>query len=255
MIEGNREERLDGKVALVTGGTTGIGRAAAELLHRAGAHVVITGQDPDTLERARRELGPAYLVVRADARSIEDAARLGQTIHERFGGLDVAFLNAGIARLAPFEAVDEAFYSDHLDTNLKGVFFTLQKILPLLRAGSSVIVNTSVAALKAAPHLSVYAAAKGAVSSLVRTLAVELAPRGVRINAIAPATIRTPIQAKFGLSPEVMESVAREYTGKIPLGRFGEAREVAELALFLAGPRASYINGTEIAVDGGLLAT
>ena len=135
------------------------------------------------------------------------------------------------------------------------MFFTLQKILPLLRTGSSVIVNTSVAALKAAPHLSVYAAAKGAVSALVRTLAVELAPRGVRINAIAPATIRTPIQAKFGLPPDVMEAVQREYTGKIPLARFGESHEVAELALFLAGRGASYINGVEIAVDGGLLAT
>ena len=255
MTELREEARLDGKVALVTGGTTGIGRAAAELLHRAGARVVVTGRDPATLERARRELGPEYSIVRADARSVADAEHLARTIRESFGGLDVAFLNAGIARLAPFEAVDESFYVEHLDTNLKGVFFTLQKVLPLLRAGSSVIVNTSVAALKAAPHLSVYAAAKGAVSALVRTLSVELAPRGIRVNAIAPAAIRTPIQAKFGLPPDVTENVQREYTGKIPLGRYGEAREVAELALFLAGPGASYINGTEIAVDGGLLVT
>src|SRR5688572_25957153 len=139
MIEGTDEGRLAGKVALVTGGTTGIGRATAELLHRAGARVVVTGRDPDTLERARRELGPTFLVVRADARSVADSARLAEVIGETFGKLDIAFLNAGIAKLAPFEAVDESFYAVHLDTNLKGVFFTLQKLLPLMSAGSSVI--------------------------------------------------------------------------------------------------------------------
>ena len=190
-----------GKFALVTGGTTGIGRATAELLYASGAQVAITGQNPDTLAAAAKELPSDVLVLRSDARSLADATRLADELRERFGKLDVLFLNAGIAQLAPFDAVDEAFYQEHMDVNVKGVIFTLQKLLPLLGPGSSVVVNTSVADQRGAPGLSIYSATKGAVAALVRTLAVELAPRGVRVSSVCPATILTPIQRKFGLPP------------------------------------------------------
>jgi len=254
MIEQNTGE-FAGKCALVTGGTTGIGRATAELLHAAGAKVAITGQNPDTLASAARELPSDVLVLRADARSVADASRLAEQVQERFGKLDVLFLNAGIAQLAPFEAVDEAFYQEHMDVNVKGVVFTLQKLLPLLASGASVIVNTSVADQRGAPGLSIYSATKGAVAALVRTLAVELAPRKVRVNSVCPATILTPIQGKFGLPPEVARAVAEQYTARIPLGRFGTAEEVARAALFLASPSSSYVTGVELVVDGGLAAT
>jgi NAD(P)-dependent dehydrogenase (short-subunit alcohol dehydrogenase family) len=239
---------FSGKFALVTGGTTGIGRATAELLHAAGARVAITGQNPDSLAAAARELPSDVLVLRSDARSLTEAAE----VQRRFGKLDVLFLNAGVAQLAPFEAVDEAFYQEHMDVNVKGVVFTLQKLLPLLGQGASVIVNTSVADQRGTPGLSIYSATKGAVAALVRALAVELAPRGVRVNSVCPATILTPIQQKFGLPADVAQATAEKYAARIPLGRFGAAAEVARAVLFLASPSASYITGTELLVDGGL---
>jgi NAD(P)-dependent dehydrogenase (short-subunit alcohol dehydrogenase family) len=246
---------VSAKFALVTGGTTGIGRATAELLHRKGARVIITGQNADTLAAARRELPSEIVVLQADARSVSDAERLAKEVMERFGKLDILFLNAGIAQLAPFEAVTESFYDEHMNVNVKGVVFTLQKLLPLLGSGASVIVNTSVADQRGAPMMSMYSASKGAVAALVRCLAVELAPRGIRVNSVCPATIVTAIQAKFGLPPEVAAASAKHYAARIPQGRFGNAEEVAHAVSFLASPAASYITGVELPVDGGLSIT
>lgn len=242
---------LEQKTALVTGGTTGIGFAAAELFHAAGARVAITGVDESTLAAARKRLPDDILVVRSDASQADDQRQLVHKLTEQFGGLDIVFLNAGIAGLRAFEQTDEEMYEAHMDINVKGVFFTLKALLPLLRDGASVIVNTSVAGLKAAPHMAVYSASKGAVSALVRTLAVELAARNIRVNAIAPAMIRTPIQGKFGLPPQIQAAAERDAVNKIPLGRFGEAAEVATVALFLASQSSSFITGAEIPVDGG----
>jgi NAD(P)-dependent dehydrogenase (short-subunit alcohol dehydrogenase family) len=243
---------LAGKVALITGGTTGIGLATARLFHEEGAQVVITGANADRLAAARRDLPDGVLVVRADARSLEDAERLAKEIGTKFGGLDLLFLNAGVARFAPIEAFDEAFYDDIMDVNVKGLVFTLQKVLPLLRPGASVLVNTSVVSGKGVANASVYSASKGALSALVRSLAVELAPRGVRVNAISPGPIATPIYDKLGMGADAVASFQADMTEKVPLRRFGAADEVARTALFLGSAAASYVTGTEISVDGGV---
>jgi NAD(P)-dependent dehydrogenase (short-subunit alcohol dehydrogenase family) len=245
--------RFFGKNVLVTGGTTGIGRATAERFHAEGARVAITWRSAQSIASARASLPADVLVVESDAGSVPAAEALAKEVGARFDGLDVVFLNAGIAGIGPFESVDEASFDAHINTNVKGVFFTIQKVLPLLRPGASIILNTSVAGLKAAPGMSIYSASKGAVSALTRTLAVELAPRGIRVNAISPATIHTAIQGKFGLPPEMQEAIERDYSAKIPLGRFGDVSEVTELVLFLASPFASYVTGAEVPVDGGLL--
>lgn len=244
---------LDGKVALVTGGTTGIGRASAELFRDEGARVMITGQNPATLEQARRELPDDVLVVRADARSLRDAENVARTAELHFGAVDIVFLNAGIARVAPFENLDEGFYDEQMDINVKGLVFTFQALVPLLNAGASVIVNTSIANHKGSPQLAIYAASKGALAALVRSWAIELSERSVRVNAISPGAIRTPIRDKFGVPAADRADGERELCARIPLGRLGESHEVAQVALFLASHAASYVTGTEIPVDGGLL--
>jgi len=248
-------QSLQNKIVLVTGGTTGIGRATAERFVAAGARVVVTGQDAARLDRARNELPAGVLVLRADARSLDDATMLAETIRERFGRLDAVFLNAGIAKLAPFEHVDEAHFDEQMNVNVRGVVFTLQRLLPLLSRGSSVVVNTSVASSRGAPNMAIYGATKAALASIVRTLAIELAPRGIRVNALAPAPTHTDIQAKFGLPPEMLDAAERTYSARMPLGRFARAGEVADVALFLASDASSFLTGAEIPVDGGLLAT
>jgi NAD(P)-dependent dehydrogenase (short-subunit alcohol dehydrogenase family) len=244
--------QLKGKIALVTGGTTGIGLAAAQQLHAEGAKVIVTGQNPATLEAARQALPDDVLVLRSDARSLADNEQLAAEIERRFGGLDIAFLNAGIARFAPLDAVDEAFYDDILDINVKGVFFAVQKLSRLLRPGASVLVTTSVVSGRGNAGGAVYAASKGALVSMVKALAVELAPRGIRVNSISPGPIDTPIFGKLGIPKEALGEFAAGLEKKVPLGRFGKAEEVARVALFVASSGASFVTGADIPVDGGV---
>jgi NAD(P)-dependent dehydrogenase (short-subunit alcohol dehydrogenase family) len=244
--------QLKGKIALVTGGTTGIGLAAAQQLHAEGAKVIVTGQNPTTLEAARQALPDDVLVLRSDARSVADNEQLALEIERRFGGLDIAFLNAGIARFAPLEAIDEAFYDDIQDINVKGVFFAVQKLSRILRPGAAVLVTTSVVSERGNAGGAVYAASKGALAAMVRALAVELAPRGIRINSISPGPIETPIYGKLGMPKAALDDFAASIEKKVPLGRFGKAEEVARVALFVASAGASFINGADIPVDGGL---
>jgi NAD(P)-dependent dehydrogenase (short-subunit alcohol dehydrogenase family) len=239
-------------VALITGGTTGIGFATARVLHEKGFAVLVTGANPETLAVAARSLPSEIVVLKADARCMSDAAHVADELKQRFGRVDFAFLNAGAGRMLPIEAVDEAAFDEHFDINVKGQFFTLQKILPLLAEGGSVLFTTAVGAHRGFPAWSVYSATKGAISALVPALAAELAPRGIRVNAVRPGPIDTPAFGKLGLPAEVIAAFSQGIPKRIPLGRSGTPEEVAEVVAFLATPAARYITGTTIEVDGGM---
>ncbi|NRF70002.1 SDR family oxidoreductase [Aquincola sp. S2] len=245
-------QRLQGKTALITGGSSGIGLATAKLFLEQGARVAITGRDASALASARASLGNDVEAFRSDASKTADIDALMGAVGQRFGHLDVLFVNAASLRPAPFEAVDEARFDEDVAANFKGCFFAVQKALPLLRPKASVILTTSIANQMGSPNFSVYSACKAAQRSLVQTLALELIGRGIRVNAISPGPIATPIWAKFGLPAEVVEAAQREILSKSPSKRFGEADEVARSVLFLASDDSSYVVGQELAVDGGM---
>jgi NAD(P)-dependent dehydrogenase (short-subunit alcohol dehydrogenase family) len=238
--------------ALVTGGTTGIGLATAQALHKRGYAVLVTGRNPETLAAARHALPDDVVVFRADASSVADADAVAAELGQRFGRLDLAFLNAGVTRLVPLEALDEETFDWHVGTNLKGQVFMLQKVLPLLGQGSSVVLTSSTAAGHAAPGMAVYAATKGAQLSLMRTLAVELAPRGIRVNAVSPGPIETPMVGKLDLPADQLSGFKAAFTARVPTGRFGTAEEIANAVAFLASAEAGYITGANLVIDGGL---
>ena len=235
-------------VALVTGGTTGIGLATAQVLHKRGYAVMVTGRNPDSLAAAQRVLPDDVVVFRADARSVADADAVAAELSRRFGKLDLA--NAGVTSLAPLEALDEETYDWHFDTNLKGQVFLLQKVLPLLGRGSSVVLTSSTGSDRGNPGMAVYAATKGAQLSLMRTLAVELAPRGIRVNAVSPGPIET-MMTKLGMPADKLDDFKVSFAARIPTGRFGTPEEIANAVAFLGSAEASFITGANLVADGG----
>jgi len=240
--------------SLITGGTTGIGLATAKLLHARGFGVLVTGRNPHTLDAARAELPGDVAVIQADARSLADAERVADEAKRRFGTLGVVFLNAGIGQLIPLQDMDEATYDDHFDTNVKGAFFTLQKVLPLLGAGSSVIFNGAVSTRKGIPAWSVYSATRGALTAMSRALSVELAPRGIRVNVLTIGPTDTPAIDKLGLTDDQLEGHRKQISAVVPMGRYGTSEEVARVVDFLASPAAGFITGSDLVVDGGFTA-
>jgi NAD(P)-dependent dehydrogenase (short-subunit alcohol dehydrogenase family) len=244
--------RLEDKVAVITGGNSGIGLATAKEFKEQGARVVITGRDQRTLDEAKREIGGDVLAVRSDASSLTEIDKLFAAVKEKFGKIDVLFVNAGVAKFAPVEAVTEESFDSIMDINFKGAYFTIQKSLPHLNDNASIILNASIVAHIGLPNSSVYAASKAALITLARTLSAELVGRGIRVNVISPGPISTPIYNRFGLSPEALEETAKNFKEQVPMKRFGRPEEIAKTALFLASSDSSFLLGTEIVADGGM---
>ena len=244
--------KFTGKIALVTGGTSGIGLETARLLQSAGASVIVTGVNPDRLAATAAELGSTALVLKADLLRAGDIDPVIAAIRQRFGRLDILFANAGVGTATPLEAVTDAQIDEIFAINVKGIFFAVQQSVPLMGKGGAIVLTTSFLNAVGTPGLSVLSASKAAARSLVRSFAAELAPRGIRVNAVSPGPISTPFHAKLGLSADQLTEVAAGIEAKVPMHRFGEANEVAKAVLFLASDDASYMTGTEIAVDGGL---
>jgi NAD(P)-dependent dehydrogenase (short-subunit alcohol dehydrogenase family) len=244
--------KLEGKVAVITGGNSGIGLATAKEFNEQGARVVITGRDQQTLVEATREIGGDVLAVRSDTSSLTEIDKLFAAVKERFGRIDVLFVNAGIGKFAPFEAVTEELFDSIMDINFKGAYFTIQKSLPYLNDNASIILNASIIANIGMPNSSVYAASKAALITLARTLSAELVGRGIRVNAISPGPITTPILNRLGLPPEALEETEKSIREQVPMKRFGRPEEIAKTALFLASSDSSFLLGTEIIADGGM---
>lgn len=245
-------KKLEGKVALITGGSSGIGLATAKLFQDHGAQVVVTGRSAGAIEDAKRELGNKALVLRSDTSKLREIEDLAEQIRSRFGRVDVLFVNAGIAKFGPIDQVDEALFDEIFNTNVKGAYFTIKSVLPLIPDGGAILLNASVAGRIGAPNISVYAATKAAVRSLGRTIAAEVAPRRIRVNTISPGPVSTPIFAKMGLAPDAAAGLEKRLAEQTALKRAGQPEEIAKAALFLASDDASYIVGTEMLVDGGI---
>ncbi len=245
--------KLNNKIAVVTGGSSGIGLATAQRFIADGAQVVITGRDQEALDAAVAELGDRATGIRGDVANLEDLDRLFAQVQEQFGRVDVLFANAGITPLGPFEAVTEEHFDNLFNINVRGLFFTIQKALPLLSEGASVILNASIVAQSGLPNTSIYSATKAAVRSLGRTLAAELSPRGIRVNVVSPGLIETPLVGKLGLSQDEIDAFGERVVQQTPLGRAGKPEEIAATVAFLASDDASYFAGADLVADGGMI--
>lgn len=244
-------KRLEGKVAVVTGGNSGIGLATAQRFLEEGAKVAISGRNQKTLDEAAQKLGKGALVVRADTAQLSEVERFLATVQAKLGKIDILFINAGVAKFAPLAETPETLFDEQFDINIKGAYFTIQKAVPHLNDGASVILNTSVAGTTGTPGTSAYSATKAALRSLARTAAAELVERKIRVNAVAPGPIVTPILGRTGLPQDVIEDWAKGIAEKVPMKRFGQPEEVAGVVAFLASADSSYVTGVEINVDGG----
>jgi NAD(P)-dependent dehydrogenase (short-subunit alcohol dehydrogenase family) len=246
-------KRLEGKVAVVTGGNSGIGLASAKRLQEEGARVAISGRNPQTLAEAKKSIGNGVLTIEADVAKGEDLDRLYANVAQKLGKIDVLFVNAGIYKFVPLSATTEKLFDELFNTNAKGAYFTIQKALPFLNDGASIILNTSVVDEKGMVNGSVYAGTKAALRSFTRSIAAELVSRGIRVNAVSPGPIYTPAGfERSGLSPEAMDEFAKNVLSQVPMKRFGQPEEIAGAVAFLASSDASFMTGAEIPVDGGL---
>jgi NAD(P)-dependent dehydrogenase (short-subunit alcohol dehydrogenase family) len=240
-------KRLDNKVAVITGGTTGIGLATARLFAAEGAKVTVTGTNPTTLAAARDELGSSAEVVASDSGSAEDARSLAAAMAKKHGRVDVLFLNAGVTRYGLIASMPEADLDECLRVNFKGPWLAIKHLAALIPRGGSIVLNTSMTNRLGQPYTSAYAASKAALASLTRSAAAELAAAGVRVNAVSPGPTETPIHSKQG-----MEQVIRGFAPRIPLARLGQPIDIARAVLFLASEESSFMTGEELLVDGGM---
>jgi len=244
--------RLTGKVAVITGGNSGIGLAVARRFVAEGARVALLGRDSATLDAAVAELGDAAIGVVGDVQDHEDLDRLYEEVRAAYGSIDVLFVNAGVASMRPIEDVDEEHFDQLFGVNVKGAYFTVQKALPLINDGGAIVLNTSIANQTGNPAMSVYSATKAALRSLARTFSAELVDRRIRVNAVSPGPIETPIFDRMGLPEEAKEAMASSFAERVPLKRFGAAEEIANAVLFLSSSESSFVLGHELVVDGGM---
>lgn len=242
--------KLDGKIAIVTGGNSGIGYASAKEFKSRGATVVITGRNSDKVHTAAKELGVKGIV--ADVERISAIEDLVEQVKNDFGKVDVLFVNAGVFKPAPIGQISEEMFDHQIGINFKGAVFTTEKFLPILNDGASIINLSSINAYTGMPNTAIYAASKAALNSYTRTAATELAPRKIRINSVNPGPIATPIFEKTGLDEEQLKGLGQTMQNRIPLKRYGQPEEIAKLVSFLASDDASFITGGEYNIDGGL---
>lgn len=245
-------QKLAGKIALVTGGNSGIGLATAKRFVAEGAFVFITGRRQAELDAAVQELGSSAVGIQSDVSNLADLDRVAATIKEQKGRIDVLFANAGIAEFLPIEAVTEAHYDQQFDINVKGTVFTVQKALPLLPDGAAIIVMASIVGSKGTAGSSIYSATKAAIRSLARTWTTDLKARRIRVNAISPGPIETPGLNNLAGTPEQLAQFKAQMVSTVPLERLGEADEIAKAVVFLAADDSSYVTGIELFVDGGM---
>ncbi|WP_428232759.1 SDR family oxidoreductase [Flavobacterium sp.] len=238
-------ENASNKVAVITGGNSGIGYATAKKLKEMGAQVVITGRRKDAVEKAASDLGVAGMI--ADQSNLMDITNLAASVHEQFGNVDMLLINAGITKIASIESTSEAMFDEVMDINFKGAYFTLSMFIPFLSEGASVVFLSSTSATMSPPNASVYAASKAAVNTVMKIAALELAPRNIRLNTVSPGPISTEIMDKLGMDKN-MES---QMVNSIPLLRFGKPYEVASLISYLLGDEALFITGSDFLIDGG----
>jgi NAD(P)-dependent dehydrogenase (short-subunit alcohol dehydrogenase family) len=243
--------RLQGKRTLITGGTSGIGLETAKQFLAAGARVIVTGVNPDSIAKAKAELGTEVLVLRADSASVAAQKELAQAVQAHYGQLDVAFLNAGVAVWAPIEEWTEEMFDRSFAINVKGPYFLIQALLATFANPASVVLNTSVNAHVGMARSSVYAATKAAFLNMSKTLSSELLGRGIRVNAVSPGPVETPLYDKLGIPDAYREQLNKSITASIPFGRFGTPEEVAKAVLYLASDESRWTVGSEIVVDGG----
>jgi len=244
--------RLKDKRALITGGSSGIGLETARHFLQEGARVAITGKNPATLEAARKELGSEVLVIASDASNVAGQKTVAEKMRETFGGLDILFVNAGVTELRPVEQWDEAGFDRAFAANVKGPYFLIQTLLPIFANPASIVLNASVNAHIGMPATSVYGATKAALLSLARTLSGELISRGIRVNAVSPGPIATPLYSKLGFAEDELKAVSAAILKQVPAGRFGNPSEIAQAVVFLASDESAFTVGSELLIDGGM---
>lgn len=248
--------RLQGKTAVITGGNSGIGYATAQAFLAEGAsQVIITGRKPDLVKQAAEELGENVTGLVSDTGNLTDVRQLTEHVKAITDRVDILFVNAGVGQFAPIDAMTEEVFDYNMDINFKGAYFTIQSILPLMPAGGSILLNTSVNAHMGMPGASAYAASKAALISLVRNLSAELLPRRIRVNAVSPGPVVTPMHSaeKLQITEEQLQQMGQSIKDQVPLGRFGSPDEIAKIAVFFASDESSFVLGAELIADGGMV--
>jgi len=244
--------KLKDKVAVITGANSGIGLATAKLFLEEGAKVVLSGRRQEALDEVSKELSGDFITVLGDVSKPEDNTTLIKTATDKYGKIDILHLNAGIAHMVPVTDITENHYDSIFNTNVKGPVLTVKEALPQINDGGCILFTSSIVSQKGFDGSGVYSASKGALRSFARVLTSEVRSRGIRVNSIAPGPVETPIYGKMGLPQEAIEGLGEQFSKQVPLGRFGKSEEIANTALFLASDDASFVNGIEIEVDGGL---